>query len=134
MFTYRKELERKGWHRPLPVRVVLVVLALFVGLYGWFEWTMEQDKGGWGDLDIGMVEEGEFGDRAFVWNEAGDEVIFEGTSIEEVDAWIESQRDRDFTMPMLLLAGSAVLLVVGAAPSPRRPEPRNAPPPVDVGT
>lgn len=128
MVTYRREYERRGWHRPLPVRVVLFSLGVLAGLIGWVAWTMEQEKGGWEgtvladpftvEEGIEDVEEGTY--RALVRSEEG-EILFEATSIEEVDAWIESQRSRNFTIPVLLLIGSAVLLVVGLGPSPRKP-------------
>jgi hypothetical protein len=132
MVTYRRELERKGWHRNGLVRLVLVVAALFVGLLGYVTWTFEQDKGGWEDSGLGhhMVEAGEVGDPVRVWNENG-EIVFEGTSIEEAEAWIESRRSRNFTVPSLLLVGSAVLFLLGVGPSPRKQEP--AEPPLAAG-
>jgi hypothetical protein len=124
MGTYRKDLERNGWHRPWPLRIVSVVVSVTLLLTGWVAWALEQDKGGWEGTDLGhfTVEEGydEFGSptHALVRGEGG-EVLFESTSVDEVDAWIESQRNRDFTVPILLLAGGIVLLLVGLAPSPR---------------
>ena len=47
MVTYRKELERKGWHRPFLLRIGLIGLGLFIGLLGLFAWSLEQEKGGW---------------------------------------------------------------------------------------
>ena len=127
MVTYRKELERKGWHRPWPIRVLLVVVGVGLLLGGWVAWDLEQEKGGWEGSGLGhhMIEETP--DRVIVRGEDG-AIVFEGSSIQEVEAWIEGQRSRNFTVPILLLAGGAVLLVLGVAPSPRRPEHPNAEP------
>lgn len=118
-FTYRRGLERRRWHRPWLVRVALVALAVFVGLFGFVGWSLEQEKGRWegGVLSGHFVVEDD-GRNAVVRGERG-EVLFEGR-IEQVDRWIESQRHRDFTVPTLLLVGSGVLLAMGLGPSPRK--------------
>lgn len=129
MVTYRRQFERRGWHRPPLLRFVLVVLGVLLGLVGWVAWALEQEKGGWEgtaleghftvEEGIEDVEEGIY--RALVRGEEG-EVLFEGSSAEEVDEWIESQRNRDFTVPILMLSASAVLLLGGLGPSPRMPD------------
>ena len=104
-------------------------------LAGWVAWDLEQEKGGWDESGLGhhMVEEDGLTGRARVWNEDG-KIVFEGTSIEEVDAWIESQRNRSFVVPVLLFALGAALLALGGGPSPRRPELGNAGPREEVRT
>ena len=118
MFTYRKVLERRGWHRSWALRVVLVLLGAFVIMSGWFMWTLEQEKGGWEETDLGhfVVGEDEQTGRAVVWGEGG-QILYEARRIEDVDAWIESQRSRDFTVPALVIAGGGLLVVLGVAPS-----------------
>ena len=105
MVTYRKELERKGWHRPPAIRVLLAVAGVLVVLLGWVMWTFEQEKGGWEGSGLGHFTEEQAGpsDPVIVRGETG-EILFEGSTIEEVDAWIESQRNRDFTVPILVIA------------------------------
>lgn len=133
MFTYRRELERKGWHRPWLLRLFLVVVGLFVGLLGFVGWSLEKDMGGWEGSDLGhhMVEEDYRAGRVLVRGE-NNEILFEGTSPEEANAWIESQRNFDFTVPILLLVGAGLLLIAGVGPSLRRPEPKHASPRVGV--
>lgn len=118
MFTYRRHLERRGWHRPWPLRVVLVVLGVVVTLSGWFMWTLEQEKGGWEGSGLGhfVVGDDEQTGRVVVWGEEG-EILYEARRSEDVDAWIESQRHRDFTIPAFVIAGGVLLTVVGVAPS-----------------
>lgn len=118
MFTYERELERRGWHRAWPLRVVLVVLGSFVVLSGSLMWSLEQEKGGWEGSGLGhfVVGEDEQTGRAVVWGEEG-EILFEARRIQDVDAWIESRRNRDFTIPALVIAGGGLLVVLGIAPS-----------------
>lgn len=121
MVTYRRELERKGWHRPFPVRILLLIVGLGLLLAGWVAWDLEQEKGGWEGSGLGhfVVEDDELGDGVLVRGE-NDEILFEGDSYEDVDEWIESQRNRNFTVPILLLASGALFLVAGIGPSPKR--------------
>ena len=119
MVTYRKELERKGWHRPWPVRVMLVVVGVVLVLAGLVAWGLEQEYGGDPDRPEYVIAH-EAGRPVQVLGEFG--VVFEGTQ-EEVDAWLEEQRgSRDFTVPILLIVGGAVVGVIGIAPSPQEPE------------
>ena len=129
MFTYRKELERRGWHRPWPVRLVLVVAGLFIGLIGLVGWSLEKDKGGWEGSGLGhhMVEEDQTANRVLIRGE-NNEILFEGSSLEEANAWIDSQRNFDFTVPILLLTASGLLVIAGIGPSLRKPEPNNSSP------
>ena len=119
MVTYRRHLERRGWHRPWPLRLILIVLGGFVVVFGLLLWSFEQDKGGWEGTELGhfMVEDSP--GRAVVYGEGG-EVLFEGTDIAEVEAWIENQRHRDFTVPFLVITAGAMVVAVGVAPSPKR--------------
>ena len=133
MFTYRREQERKGWHRPWPLRLLFVVVALFVGLLGLVGWSLEKDMGGWDDSGLGhhMVEEDQLANRVLVRGE-NNEILFEGTNMVEANEWIESQRNFDFTTPILLLVGAALLLIAGIGPSLRRAEPSPVPPRIEV--
>lgn len=89
--------------------------------------------GGWKGSDLGhhMVEEDDQAGRVLVRGE-NNEILFEGTSMAEANEWIESQRNFDVAVPILLLVGAGLLLIVGVGPSLRRPEPNHAPPPVGV--
>ncbi len=121
MFTYERELERRRRHRPWLLRVVLVVLGLLVTLFGWLMWSLEQEKGGWEDSGLGhfVVGHDVQTGRAVVWGEDG-EILYEADTAEDVDAWIESRRSRDFTIPLLVVAGGVLLVVFGVAPSPTK--------------
>ena len=121
VFTYERELEPRRWHRPLLLRVVLLLLGLLVTLSGWLMWTLEQEKGGWEESGLGhfVVGHDVQTGRAVVWGEDG-EILYEADTAEDVDAWIESRRSRDFTIPVLVVAFGVVLVVLGVAPSPRR--------------
>ena len=122
MVTYRKELARKGWHRPVPVRVFAVVAGALLVLLGLVMWTFEQEMGGWEGSGLGhhSVEEDAVTGRALIRGETG-EVLFESASIQEANEWVESQRNRNFTVPILVMVAAGLLVVVGVAPSPRKP-------------
>lgn len=120
MWTYRRESERKGWwHRPWPVRVLSVLVGVCLVLFGMVLWGLEQEEGGWEGSGLGhhVVGYDELTDEVVVWNEDG-EIVFRGTDMGEADAWIESQRSRDFTVPILVMAGGGLLIALGVAPSP----------------
>lgn len=67
---------------------------------------MEQEKGGREGSGVGhnVVEEDHLNNRVIVWDE-DDEIVFGGTSLEEVNSWIESHCIRNFTVPILWFAG-----------------------------
>jgi hypothetical protein len=76
MVTYRKPLERKGWHRPWPVRVVLVLLGLPLVAWGFAEWALEEEYGGDPDRPEYVMSH-EAGGPVQVHGKSG--VVFEGT-------------------------------------------------------
>lgn len=116
-FTYRSDLEQRGWHRPWPLRVVLGLVGVPLILAGLVGWALEQEYGGDEDRKEYVTSQ-EASGPVQVHGESG--VVFEGTQ-EEVDAWLEEQRgSRNFTAPFLLITGGAVLILAGVAPSPKK--------------
>jgi hypothetical protein len=117
MVTYRKNQARKHWHRPWPVRVLLVAGGIVLILAGYVGWALEQEYGGDDDRQEYVMFQ-EASGPVQVHGDSG--VVFEGTQ-RQVDAWLEDQRGgRDFTTPFLLIVGGAMLVLVGVAPSPRK--------------
>ena len=126
MFTYRKDLAREHWHRPWPIRVFLVLLALILILAGFVGWALETEYGG--DSERPEYVIGQEPDGAFVLGENG-EVVYEATDIADAEAWVGSQRgSRNFTVPILLYVGGALSLILGVSPSPLRREAEPATP------
>ena len=117
MFTHEQDVEPRGWHRPRSVRIALVVGGLVALLVGGFMWTLEQEYGGWEGTGLGhhVIAFDESG-RTTVSTEDGS--THEFASVEEAEAWIEDQRDRDFTASIVVVVVGGLSLVVGLAPSP----------------
>ncbi len=117
MVTYRRDQARRHWHRPWPVRVVLVGVGVVVVLVGLVGWSLEGEYGGDPDREEYVVGHDEATGLATVEGESG--VVFQGTEA-EVDAWLEEQRgSRNYLVPVLLIAGGSLAFLAGLAPSPR---------------
>ena len=117
MVTYRRDLERKGWHRPWPVRVAAVFLGIPIFLLGMVAWSLEDIYGGDDDRQEYVTSE-EVGGPVRVHDQWG--IVFEGTQ-EEVDAWLAAERgSRNYTVPFVMTALGVLLVLVGVTPSPRR--------------
>lgn len=104
------------------VRIALTLVGTTFLLVGGFLWAVEQEYGGWEATDLGhhVIAHDEVTGGAQVLGEDG-EVLFEATSLEEAEAWVEAQRDRDFGVSILMLAGGAGLVIAGLVPWGRRP-------------
>ena len=120
MVTYRRESARKHWHRPGPLRVVLVFLGLFLVLIGTALWSLETEYGGDPDRPEFVIGyDAELG-AAFVYGEGG-QVVYETTSVADAEAYADSFRgSRNYTTPILVLGVAALSMVVALAPSPKR--------------
>ena len=118
MFTYRKDLAKKHWHRPWPLRVLLLLLGLFICLIGAVGWSIENVYGGDVDRQEYVIgHDAELG-RAFVYGEGG-EVVYEATNIADAEAYVESQRGgRNYTVPILFWVTGILLLLLAVGPSP----------------
>ena len=115
MFTYRKDLSRRGWRRSGSARVVFGLLGLALIFVGVEAWAWEVEYGGDPDSEVYSVTEGD-GEPVQVYGEDG--LVFEGTS-EEVAAWLRAARgSRNYTVPILLLVSGVLSLLAGVTPSP----------------
>ena len=126
MVTYRRDLERKGWHRPWPLRAFLLLLGPALTFLGLVFWSLEETYGGDEDRKE-YITFHQAGGPVQVLD--GSQVVFEGTQ-EEVDAWLEAERgSRNFTVALVTMAVGALAILAAVAPSPKkRPSDRNAPP------
>ncbi|MEN8040488.1 MAG: hypothetical protein ABFR95_03200 [Actinomycetota bacterium] len=123
MATYRKDAAREHWHIPWPVRILIAIVGLGMLLLGFVGWALENEYGGdtdraeyviGHDVETGLatVQEGERG-----------EVVYEFSSMQDAEAWVQSQRGpRDYTVPVMLLIGGALMIIVGIAPAPSKRE------------
>lgn len=128
--TYRKSLEKKGWHRPWPIRILSVILGFGLFYLGAALWALETEYGGDNPSRKEYIVYQEEGGPVQVQDETG--VVFEGTQ-EEVDQWLESQRgSRNYTVSILLFAASAILAIIGIAPSRRKKEGSDGVTPIEV--
>lgn len=118
LFT-RRDLTKKGWYRPLLIRIILVVFGLFVLFVGGVLWSLEEEYGG----DPGRQE------YVIAWDDQmghmvlgeGGEVVYEATDSADAEAWVEARRGaRNFIYSILALAFGGLLIVAGLAPSPAR--------------
>lgn len=122
VFTYRKSLERRGWHRPWSVRVLSVIVGLLLLVAGGVGWALETEYGGDPDRQEYVIGWDDQLGGAVVLGE-NNEIVYDATEIADAEAWVQAQRgSRNYAVPVLLFAGSAILLIVGVAPSPRREE------------
>ena len=114
--------ERTGRQASTWLRAALALLGAAVVLCGFVAWALETEYGGWDEADLGHAVVGydEATGRAAVYASDGGAVLFEADSLAEVDAWIEDQRTRNYTVPTLLIAGGGVLVLVGVMPFPFR--------------
>lgn len=118
MITYRKDLARKHWHRPWPVRIGLVVVGLVLLLAGSLGWSLETEYGGDPDRPEYTIAQDEVAGTVMVIGEGGD-VLYESSDLEDAVAFSESTRgSRNYTVPSLVYAGAALLLIAGVSPSP----------------
>jgi hypothetical protein len=127
MVTYRKDLAKKHWHRPWPVRVGLALLGLVLLLAGLVGWELEDVYGG--DPDRQEYVIGDEPGRAVVLGDDG-EVVYESTDIADAEAYVQGERgSRDYAVPILLIAGGVLAIIAAVAPSPVRHEPEPTTPP-----
>lgn len=116
-FTYRRDQTRRGWYRPLLIRIILVVFGPFVLFVGSVLWSLEEEYGGdpdrqeyvigWDDQIGGQVVQCE-----------GGEVVYEAPDSADAEAWVEAQRGaRNFIYAALVLAFGALLVLTGIVPS-----------------
>lgn len=133
MVTYRKSLEKRGWHRPLPIRILSVFIGLVFFVAGGLGWALETEYGGDPDRQEYVIGwDDELGGAVVLGGERG-EVVYQATDISDAEAWVEAQRgSRDYTVPILLYSASAIFVLIGVAPSPRIEESSDAVPPVEV--
>lgn len=132
--TYRKDLEKKGWHRPWPVRTVSVFVGLVLFAAGGLGWALETEYGGDPDRQEYVIGwDDELGGAVVLGGEHG-EIVYQATDLDDAEEWVEAQRGaRNYAVPILLFAGSALFLLIGLTPSPRKPRIEDEAPPVTVG-
>jgi hypothetical protein len=133
MVTYRKNLEKKGWHRPWPIRILSAVIGLILFMAGGLGWALETEYGGDPDRQEYVIGwDDELGGAVVLGGEHG-EVVYEATDLSDAEAWVEAQRgSRNYTVPILLFAVSAVFVAIGVAPSPRKEGTSDSAPPLEV--
>lgn len=120
MVTYRKSLERRGWHRPWPIRILSVFIGLVLLVAGVAIWELETMYGGDPDRQEYVIGWDDELGGAVVLGENG-EIVYHANDIDDAESWVEAQRGgRDYTVPILLFAASAIFVLVGVAPSPRK--------------
>ena len=120
MVTYRRDLEKKHWHRPWPVRIVFVVMGVVLVLAGLVAWSLEDVYGGDPNRQEYVIGHEVATGQASVFGENG-ELVYETVSIADAEAWVEGQRgSRSYTVPVLLIAGGAFAIIAGLSPSPRQ--------------
>jgi hypothetical protein len=130
--TYDPNLEKKGWHRPIPIRISMVLIGLALFLAGNVAWDLESMYGGDPDRQEYVIGWDDELGGAVVLGENG-EMVYEATDIDDAEAWVEAQRgSRNYTVPILLIVGSAILVLVGVAPSPRKEQVDDGATPIDV--
>ncbi|MEN8240088.1 MAG: hypothetical protein ABFR53_12915 [Actinomycetota bacterium] len=126
MVTYRKDLAREHWHRPWPVRILLVILGPVMILAGLVGWSLEETYGGDTNVQEYVIEHDAAAGLARVYGENG-EMEFEATSIEDAEAYVDGQRGQhNYAVPILLIVLGALSIIAGIAPSPRRRSPNPA--------
>ena len=120
MVTYRKSIEKKGWHRPWPIRMLSVAVGFGLFHVGAAVWALETEYGGDPDRQEYVIGWDDESGHAVVVGE-NDAIVFQATDISDAEAWVEAQRgSRNYTVPIVLFAASAGFVLVGLAPSPRR--------------
>jgi hypothetical protein len=108
--------------RSIPFRLGFAFVGVAALLFGLLLWSLEQEYGGWEGSGLGdhmVVGQDETTGMAVVIGDGG-EVLFEGSSYEEADAWIDAQRSRDFTVPIVVMSAGAVSVLVAFIPWGRR--------------
>lgn len=128
MISRGSQPDRNVGRRSWSARPVLVLVGVGLVLVGVVLWSLEREKGGWEGTGLGhhLVSYDEQTGQALVWSEDG-EIVFRGNDDTEVEEWIESRRSRDFTVPILMMAGGVLIAAFGItrpsireqAPSPR---------------
>ena len=118
MVTYLKDAEARGWHRPWPARVLLVLVGGFLILMGMAGWAFENEYGGNSDRPEYVIGwDNELG-QAFVQDGV---VVYESSSLAGAEAWVQAQGGkRNYPGPILLVVAGSVLIIVGIVPSPRQ--------------
>lgn len=130
--TYDRNLEKKGWHRPIPIRIFMVLIGLVLFLAGNVGWDLESIYGGDPDRQEYVIGWDDELGGAVVLGDNG-EIVYEATDIDDAEEWVEGQRgSRDYTVPILLIGGGVVLVLVGVAPSPRKEQTDVGATPIDV--
>lgn len=133
MVTYRKELAREHWHRPWPIRVLLVLLGVVLIMAGGVAWSLEDVYGGDSDRQEYVVGHDALTGTATATGEDG--TVYETDSIADAEAYVESQRgSHSYAVPILLLIGGGMAIVVGIAPVPSKREQRHSVPTLGANT
>jgi hypothetical protein len=114
---------KRSWRQSITVRILLILFGVILGTVGYVAFALETEYGGDVDrVEYVIAHEAGGSVQALTTDESGHEVVaFEGTQA-EVDAFLERERgSRNYTVPILLLAGGAVTALLGVVP------PRTAP-------
>lgn len=120
MVTYRKSLEKKGWHRPWPIRLLLLLVGFVLFVLGGVLWELETEYGGDPDRQEYVIGWDDDLGRTVVLGENG-EVVYQASDIADAETWVEAQRGaRDYTVQILLFITSALFILAALAPSPRK--------------